>query len=98
MRNFGTHKFICDFWNRIDSMFYPDGEVVVYGYNSGGMLSSMTGAKNGLPYKYIESIRYNEFDLKAAMYYGNGTKTIYRYDTLQRLSNLYSQTSANEPM
>ena len=91
-------KFVYDSWNRIDSMFYPDGEVVVYGYNSGGMLSSMTGAKNGLPYKYIDSIRYNEFELKAAMYYGNGTKTFYKYDTLQRLSNLYSQTSANEPM
>jgi len=91
-------KFVYDSWNRIDSMFYPDGEVVVYGYNSGGMLSSMTGAKNGLPYKYIDSICYNEFELKAAMYYGNGTKTFYKYDALQRLSNLYSQTSANEPM
>ena len=87
-------SFEYDSWNRIQNMTYPDGEVVVYGYNSGGMLSSMTGAKNGLLYKYIDSIRYNEFELKAAMYYGNGTKTFYKYDILQRLDNLQSYTAA----
>jgi len=91
-------RFVYDSWNRIDSMVYPDGEIVCYGYNSGGMLNSITGVKNGFPYKYLDSVRYNEFELKAAMYYGNGTKTFYKYDTLQRLRNLYSVTSANEPM
>ena len=87
-------RFVYDSWNRIDTMVYPDGEIVCYGYNSGGMLNSITGSKNGLPYKYLDSVRYNEFELKSAMYYGNGTKTFYKYDILQRLDNLQSYTAA----
>jgi len=83
-----------DPFNRIQSILYPDSELVEYRYNLGGMLNSITGSKNGLPYKYLDSVRYNEFELKSAMYYGNGTKTFYKYDILQRLDNLQSYTAA----
>ena len=91
-------EFEYDSWNRIQSMTYPDGEVVSYGYNIGGMLDNITGVKNNVPYKYIDSIRYNEFEMRDAVYYGNGTKAFYKYDVLQRLDNLRSETFFNENM
>ena len=91
-------KFDYDSYNRMQNMTYPDGEVVSYGYNRGGMLNSITGVKNGVPYKYLDSIRYNRFELKDTVFYGNGTWTEYAYDTLLRLKKLRSHTSAASGM
>ena len=87
-------KYEYDSWNRIQRMTYPDGEVVSYGYNYGGMLKSVTGEKNGIQYPYINDISYNEFELKEIVDYGNGTQTIYNYDILQRLSHLESWSAS----
>lgn len=78
----------------IQRMTYPDGEVVSYGYNYGGMLKSVTGEKNGIQYPYINDISYNEFELKEIVDYGNGAQTIYKYDILQRLSHLESWSAS----
>lgn len=82
--------FEYDSWNRIQIITYPDGEKVSYDYNRGGMLESVIGDKNGDTYKYIEEIRYNPFEQKETVYYGNGTVTDYSYDVLLRLSHLRS--------
>ena len=91
-------QYEYDSWNRIQRMTYPDGEVVSYGYNLGGMLKSISGTKMNHSYPYIDSIHYNEFELKRAVYYGNGTRCLYRYDVLQRLVTLASYTANNELM
>ena len=91
-------NFEYDSWNRIRSMTYPDGEVVSYGYNPGGMLKSVSGTKTDRFYPYIDSIRYNEFELKEAVWYGNGTRCICNYDVLQRLAGLNSYTATDEQM
>ena len=91
-------KFYYDSWNRIDSMTYPDGEVVSYGYNKGGMLENIRGNKNGDVRTYVESIRYNKFELKESEIYGNGTQMGYEYDSLLRLSHLYSWDSHGDTM
>ena len=91
-------NFEYDSWNRIQSMTYPDGEVVHYGYNPGGMLKSVSGTKMNHSYPYIDSIRYNEFELKEDVWYGNGAQCKYGYDILQRLSGLQSYTASNELM
>ena len=83
-------QYRYDSYNRIQTMTYPDGEVVHYGYNRGGMLKRVTGDKNGDTYKYIEEIRYNPFEQKEKVYYGNGTRTYYNYDVLRRLIHLRS--------
>ena len=36
-------QYSYDSWNRIQTMTYPDGEVVRYGYNLGGMLEKVYG-------------------------------------------------------
>ena len=74
--------FEYDSWNRIQIITYPDGEKVSYDYNRGGMLESVIGDKNGDTYKYIEEIRYNPFEQKESVHYGNGTVTDYSYDAV----------------
>ena len=49
-------------------------------------------------YNYIDSIHYNEFELKSGQWYGNGTYTNYTYDILQRLSHLAAYNSENSAM
>lgn len=87
-------KFVYDSWNRIQGITYPDGEAVSYGYNRGGMLNSIKGVKNGVTNKYLNSIRYNRFEMKDTVFYGNGTWAEYQYDTLLRLKRLKSHTSS----
>ncbi len=84
-------QYEYDSWNRIQSITYPDGEVVNYDYNLGGMLQRVEGEKNGNAYKYINEIQYNPFEQKEVVYYGNGAVTSYNYDVLLRLSHLYSK-------
>ncbi|MBO7492078.1 MAG: hypothetical protein J6T59_06530, partial [Bacteroidales bacterium] len=91
-------QYEYDSYNRIQHMTYPDGEVVSYGYDRGGMLNSITGVKNGVTYKYLDSIRYNRFELKDTVFYGNGTRAEYTYDSLQRLSRLRSYERNGSPM
>ena len=116
-------KYEYDSWNRIQRMTYPDGEVVHYDYNLGGMLEKVYGGvtidniaavdpdplRNGgmtptddpvftYTYPYIDSIAYNEFELKSEVFHGNGTHTLYFYDNIQRLQALQSQTRAGAAM
>jgi len=91
-------NFEYDSWNRIQDMTYPDGEVVHYDYNRGGMLEKVAGHKDGMPYQYLDSIVYNEFEQRSEVFHGNGTHTLYVYDSLRRLLLLQSQTHAGDIM
>lgn len=83
-------QYEYDSWNRIQIITYPDGEKVSYDYNLGGMLERVTGEKYGDTYKYIGEIRYNPYEQKESVHYGNGTVANYSYDVLLRLSHLRS--------
>ena len=83
-------NFGYDSWNRIMGMTYPDGEMVTYDYNLGGMLEQVTGDKGSEHNEYLHYIEYNTFEQKETVYYGNGTVTDYSYDVLLRLSHLRS--------
>ena len=79
-------------------MTYNDGEVESYGYNRGGMLENIRGNKNGDLRTYVKDIRYNKFELKESEKYGNGTWMSYEYDSLLRLSHLYSWDGNGDTM
>ena len=49
-------------------------------------------------YPYLDSIVYNQFELKDSVIYGNGTRVRYVYDSLQRLAALRSYTADDELM
>ena len=93
-------EYEYDSWNRIQNMTYPDGEVVSYEYNKGGMLQRVTGMKNNQSHTYIDSLLYNKFELKERVLYGNGTKSCYHYDILLRMDTLWSWngTASHNPM
>ena len=82
-------NFEYDSWNRIKTMTYPDGEVVDYGYDIAGQLSSVVGDKGTNTYRYIEDIYYDQFGSRTRVDYGNGTQSRYTYDAVMRqLTNL----------
>ena len=83
-----TTECTYDSHNRIQTMTYPDGEVVSYRYNLGGLLSSVSGKKD-YTYDYVEEIGYDKYEQKIYMKYGNGVETNYGYsDKRRRLGTL----------
>ena len=85
-----------DTWGRTLSITYPDKELVSYAYNFGGNLKSVSSAKNGNDKSLVDSIRYDKFGDRTAVYFGNGTTQHYAYDPLsRRLGNLQGRTATN---
>lgn len=83
-----TTEWKYDSHNRLEEMTYPDGEVISYKYNLGGLLSSVVGKKE-FQYTYVENIGYDEYEQRNYVKYGNGTETSYDYSSnRRRLSNL----------
>ncbi len=83
-----TMEYRYDSWGRMLWMTYPDGEKVKYDYDNSGNLYSMNGEKNSITYKYIINIYYDQFGNRSSIEYGNQCHTEYRYDDLQRLTEL----------
>ncbi len=73
-----------DSWNRVSNITYPDGDIVTYAYNKGGLLKSIKGNKYGVQTNYIRNINYDTYEQRAEEYFGNGTKTVYFYESLMR--------------
>ena len=88
-----------DTWGRTLSITYPDKELVSYAYNFGGNLKSVSSTKNSIHKSLVDSIRYDKFGDRVAVYFGNGTSQTYTYNPLsRRLGNLQGRTSANALM
>ncbi|BEL05797.1 hypothetical protein Q0Z83_039880 [Actinoplanes sichuanensis] len=91
-----TTKYEYDTWNRIQRMTYPDGEVLTYRYNHGGLVDGATGVKGGTDYPYLTKIDYDVFEQRVLMQTGNGVRTTYAYDaTDRRLATLAASQSDN---
>ena len=57
--------YICswyayDSWNCVQTMTYPDGEVVTYHYNAAGQVESMTSNKQGRQSVIVDRIGYDK--------------------------------------
>ena len=78
-------------------MTYPDGEVLNYIYDTGGLLKQAYGTKRGNKYWYIKNLIYDEFGQRTRIEYGNGVYTTYTYDTTtRRLSHLLTVENAKK--
>jgi len=94
-----TTVFQYDSWNRVKKIAYPDGEVVSYSYNKGGLLKSMRSMKSTQTYKYVNDVQYDKFEKRIFLWGGNGTKTEYQYNTIsQKLSALIATDSSGTEM
>ncbi|MDI2124976.1 SpvB/TcaC N-terminal domain-containing protein [Yinghuangia seranimata] len=73
-----------DAFNRVLQLTYPDGEVLTYGYDSGGQVGKATGSKSGTDYTYLDRLDYDKFGQKILQQTGNGVRTTYTYDAEDR--------------
>ena len=69
-----------DSWNRVQTMTYPDGEVVTYHYNAAGQVESMTSNKQGRQSVIVDRIGYDKEGHTVYTKLDNGTETTYTYD------------------
>jgi RHS repeat-associated protein len=97
-RTFKT-SFDFDSFGRMLSMTYPDGELLTYGYDAGGLLKTATGTRTATQWApaqaeaYLRTLTYDEFGQRAFMKLGNGVVTSYSYEPLtRRLSTLTTTT------
>lgn len=86
-------RWSYDSWNRVDSITYPDNELVTYHYDPAGQLSSMKSNINQLigsggPSMIVSHIRYTDYGERSQIKYGNSTVTNYEYDVRRRMDNL----------
>ena len=88
-------QFTYDSWGRIQSITYPDNEVVSYAYDLGGQLQSIT---NNSSYTYLDNVAYDRFGAKVSQEYGNGITTDYSYNNVTRRLSAISTTNNGTPM
>ncbi len=93
-----TTAFAFDVFGRMVSMVYPDGEVLRYAYDAGGLLRSAVGSRPATQHDpaqsetYLATLLYDEFGLRRHQRVGNGVVTKYAYDPLTlRLSWLHAR-------
>ncbi|MDY7085985.1 MAG: SpvB/TcaC N-terminal domain-containing protein [Actinomycetota bacterium] len=79
-----TTRYQYDTWNRVQRMTYPDGEVLTYHYNNGGLVDAATGVKGSTSYPYLTTIEYDAFEQRTRQQTGNGVSTAYTYDAVDR--------------
>ena len=79
-----SFSYEVDYLGRMQTITYPDGEVVRYTYDAGGQLNGVSGKKAGTEYRYVDSILYNEQGQRVYIRYGNGVETRYKYDPARR--------------
>jgi RHS repeat-associated protein len=92
-------EWTFDTWNRLQSLIYPDGEILGYDYSAGGLFSGMHGQKGATVYNYIPQAGYDKFEQKVYQRHGNGTETFFAYEPLRRrLKQLIAETGANRKM
>jgi len=84
-----TSEFVFDTWNRLQSLTYPDGEVLTNRYDSGGSIRAAAGDKAGHHYVYLKRLEYDKFGQRTFVDLGNNVRTSYSYNPLnRRLANL----------
>ena len=77
-------EYRSDYLGRMQWMVYPDGEKIVYRYDAGGQVTSVTGIHYNTEFKYVTEILYDEYGQRTSITYGNGVTTEYEYDPARR--------------
>ncbi|HEX6686418.1 MAG TPA: SpvB/TcaC N-terminal domain-containing protein [Candidatus Limnocylindrales bacterium] len=82
-----TTGYQFDTFSRVLRMTFPDGEALSYRYDSGGQVDRATGSKGTFSYTYMQRLDYDKFGERVLMDTGNGTRTQYTFDPLDRRLN-----------
>ena len=78
-------KFESNYLGQMESITYPDNEVVSYAYDDAGQVVSVMGKNDHDTFNYVDMIGYDEFGQRIYMKYGNGVETTYEYKKETRL-------------
>ncbi|MDH5681922.1 MAG: hypothetical protein OEZ36_10055, partial [Spirochaetota bacterium] len=79
-----TTEYEFDSWGRLQKLIYPDGEVLTYQYDSGGLLSSASSMKSGVYTDFLTRLEYDKFGQRVFQDLSSGTQTFYTYDNQNR--------------
>lgn len=91
-----TTLFRYDTWNRIQSLTYNDGEMLDFNYDSGGLVTQISGVKGAYTYPYLNAMGYDKFSSRVFQHHGNGARTTYAYNANhRRLANITARTASN---
>jgi RHS repeat-associated protein len=94
-----TTSYTYDTFGRLQSMVYPDGEVLTYAYDSGGLVRAASGVKGPQSYPYVNRLEYDKFARRAFVEAGNGVRTAYTHDPVdRRLANLNTGKPGGNPI
>jgi RHS repeat-associated protein len=74
-----TTQYVYDTFGPLQTLTYPDGEVLTYAYDSGGQVRQVSGAKASISYDYVKRLEYDKFEQRAFLETGNGVQTQYSY-------------------
>jgi len=84
-----------DTWGRLQTLTYPDGEILTYQYDSGGLVRAVSGEKTVNHNAYLNRLEYDKFEQRVFMEIGNGVRTAYNYrPDNRRLNNLQTEASS----
>ena len=75
-----VHAATYDSHNRVRTITYPDGEVVTYGYDAAGQVTSLKSAKQGKEETIVAQVGYDKDGHTIYTRMGNGTESTYAYD------------------
>ncbi|WP_189077520.1 SpvB/TcaC N-terminal domain-containing protein [Mangrovihabitans endophyticus] len=90
-----TTRYQYDTWNRMQTMTYPDGEVLTYHYDNGGQVDAASGVKGSTTYPYVTALNYDKFGQRIQLRTGNGVTTNYTYDATDRRLATLQAAQAN---
>ena len=92
-------RYKYDSFGRMRNIIYPDGEIVHYGYTTGGLLKTVAGRKHGIDHVYLLDRQYDEQGRIVHQLVGNGVLTNYTYsNTRQWLTGLYTELPGGNSM
>jgi RHS repeat-associated protein len=78
------YNYRSNYLGQMESIVYPDGEKVSYGYDYGGNVTSVTGKNNATDFTYVKNIGYDEWGQRVYLKLGNDSETRYTYDGKRR--------------
>ncbi|WP_407334176.1 SpvB/TcaC N-terminal domain-containing protein [Enterovibrio sp. 27052020O] len=84
-----------DSWNRLRELTYPDGELLVHEYDSGGSMKAMSSTKGEYTYAPLKALTYDKFGQRVYMQFGNDTVMTYSYEAERRRLDALTATNSN---
>ncbi|WP_205696105.1 SpvB/TcaC N-terminal domain-containing protein [Conexibacter sp. SYSU D00693] len=81
---------------RLQELTYPDGEVLRHDHDAGGLLRGMEGKLGSRTTRYLDALEYDELHHKRVQVAGNGVRTTWDYDTVQRLKRQVTTSGTTE--